>query len=77
MARKEHHVVPNKNSGWSVKRENSSRSSVNTRTKREAVRQGRELSKNAGSELIVHGRDGKIQNSDSHGNDPCPPRDTR
>jgi hypothetical protein len=25
--------------------------------------------------LIPHLRDGRIQNPNSHGNDPCPPRD--
>ena len=28
-------------------------------------------------ELIPHGMDGKIQNPNSYGNDPCPPRDTK
>ena len=28
-----------------------------------------------GRELIPHGKDGRIQNPSSHGNDPCPPKD--
>ncbi|WP_338587823.1 DUF2188 domain-containing protein [Paenibacillus sp. Y5S-9] len=26
------------------------------------------------TELIIHGKDGKIQSKDSHGNDPYPPK---
>jgi hypothetical protein len=76
MARKTHHVVPN-NSGWSVKKGNASRASVNTETKAEAVKIGRIISQRQGSELVIHGKDGKIQRSDSHGNDPCPPKDKK
>ena len=43
-------------------------------TKSEAVKIAREISKNQGSELFIHGRDGKIQSRDSHGNDPHPPK---
>lgn len=35
MARKEHHVVPNPDGGWDVKRENAKRSSGHYDTKRE------------------------------------------
>ena len=77
MARKEHHVVPNSNGGWDVKRENASRVSLHTETKQEAVDRGQEISRNQNSEFVIHGKNGKIQNSDSHGNDPCPPKDTK
>lgn len=33
------------------------------------------VAKKGGSEVIVHGRDGKIRSKDSYGKDPCPPRD--
>ena len=51
------------------------RASAHVDTKVEAEKIGREISKNQGMEFIVHGLDGKIQHSDSHGNDPCPPKD--
>ena len=38
---------------------------------------GRELAKKEGLELIPHGIDGKIQNPNSYGNDPCPTKDTK
>ena len=34
MSRDEHHVVPDKNGGWNVKRSGSERASVNTDTKK-------------------------------------------
>jgi hypothetical protein len=77
MARKEHHVVSNPKSGWDVKRDGANKSSVHTGIKKDAVDKGRSISKNQKSELIIHGKDGKIQKSDSHGNDPCPPKDKK
>lgn len=35
----------------------------------------REKSRQEKSELIPHKKDGTIQNPDSHGNDPNPPKD--
>lgn len=43
--------------------------------KRRQKKIGRGISRNQGTEFIIHGLDGKIQRSDSHGNDPCPPKD--
>lgn len=77
MPRKEHHVVPNPNKGWDVKRSGGQRASAHTNTKAEAEKIAREISINQKTELVIHGRDGKIQRSDSHGNDPCPPRDKK
>lgn len=77
MPRKEHHVVPNQKGGWDVKKNGARKSSVHTDTKKDAVDKGRSISKNQGSEFIVHGKDGKIQKADSHGNDPCPPKDKK
>ena len=76
MAKNEHHVVPNSSrGGWDVKRSGAQRASIHTDTKADAVKVGRIMSQRAGSELVVHGRDGRIQQKDSHGNDPCPPKD--
>jgi len=74
MARREHHVVPNPNGGWDVKRNGSPTAIFHTKTKQAAVNQGRILSKAESTEFIIHGKDGRIQRSDSHGNDPYPPR---
>lgn len=77
MPRKTHHVVPDGDGGWDVKKGGGQRSIKNFENKAEAVKYGRQISKNQGSEFIVHKRDGTIQNPDSHGGDPNPPRDTR
>lgn len=76
MPRKEYHVVPHEN-GWAVKKNNASKSSACTSTKSVAVSKAKELSKNSGSEMVVHGKNGKIQYSNSYGNDPCPPKDKK
>ena len=76
--REEHHVVPNsERGGWDVKRNGAQRASGHYDTKEQAVSAGREMSRNQNSELVVHLKDGRIQNPDSHGKDPCPPRDTK
>ncbi|MFW5871769.1 MAG: DUF2188 domain-containing protein [bacterium] len=73
--RKTHHIVPNPSGGWDVKKGGSDRSSGHFRTKQEAEDKGRQISRNQNSELVIHGKDGKIQRTDSHGNDPNPPKD--
>lgn len=75
MKRDTHHVVPNPEGGWDVKRGGSEKASKHFDTKREAIDSGREISRNQGTEFIIHNRDGRISESDSHGNDPYPPRD--
>ena len=70
-----HHVVTNPEGGWDIKRSGSKRISGHGDTKIEAERIAREISKNQNTELVIHGKDGKIQRKDSHGNDPLPPRD--
>ena len=77
MKRGEHHVVPNPNGGWDVKRNGAERASFHAKTKAEAVETGRVISKNQDTEFIIHKANGQIQNPDSHGNDPCPPRDKK
>ena len=74
MARDTHHVVHDPNGGWNVKRGGSQRASGHYDTKEQAVEAGRIISRNQGTEFIIHGMDGKIQSSDSHGNDPFPPK---
>lgn len=75
MPRKSHHVVPDADGGWNVKKGGGSRALKHFDTKKDAEDWGRDVSINQGSEFIIHGKDGKIQRSDSHGNDPCPPKD--
>ena len=64
------HVVPNPDGGWDVKRPHAERASSHHVTKEDALESGRNLAKTDSVELIIHGQDGKIQDSDSFGNDP-------
>jgi uncharacterized protein YdaT len=75
--RKSHHVVPNSQGGRDVKKGRAERASIHRETKQEAVDDGRKISQNQGTEFVIHGKDGVIQRSDSHGHDPNPPKDKR
>jgi hypothetical protein len=70
------HVVTH-GSGWATRRERSSRVSSTHDTQRDAIDSGRTMARNSGAELVIHGRDGRIRDKDSYGNDPCPPKDTK
>lgn len=74
MSKKTHHVVPNPNGGWDVKKGGSEKASNHFDKKVDAVDKGREISQNQQSEFYIHGKDGKIQSKDSHGNDDNPPK---
>ena len=71
---KSHHVVPKPTGGWDVKRGGGERSSGHFDTKMHAIGRAREISRNQGTELRIHDRDGRIASSEIHGNDPNPPR---
>jgi hypothetical protein len=74
--RKEIHVVPNKErGGWDAKKNNAERASKHFDKKEDAMQWSKEKAKKDGAELIPHKRDGKIQNPNSYGNDPNPPKD--
>ena len=68
------HVVPH-DDGWAVRGEGNSRATSVHDTQREAIDVGREIARNQGGELLIHGRNGQIRERDSSGNhDPFPPR---
>jgi hypothetical protein len=73
MSRRNQHVVPHED-GWAVRGAGSQRASSVHQTQQDAIEAGREVARNQGSELFVHGRDGRIRERDSHGGDPFPPR---
>lgn len=76
MAKKSNHVVPS-TSGWAVKKSGSERASKTFGTKEKAINYGRELSKTERTELYIHKKNGMIQNKNSYGNDPNPPKDKK
>lgn len=67
------HVVPHGDK-WAIKGAGSEKATRVTDTKREATDIARQISRNQGTELFIHGKDGRIQSRDSHGNDPYPPK---
>jgi hypothetical protein len=75
MAKKaKQHVIPH-DGKWAVKRDGSSRVTSVHDTQREAIDAGREIARNQGGELVIHGRDGEIRERDSIVSDPRPPID--
>lgn len=68
------HVTNHSQDGYQVKSSGSSKAYRRTETQREAIEIGRELARNQHSELVIHGRDGKIRQKNSYGNDPFPPK---
>src|SRR5215207_7667072 len=73
MAKNSHHVVPAPSGGWSVKKSGTLRASKHFDRKEDAVDWGRSVSRTHGTELVIHRKDGTIQDKDSHGRDPLPP----
>lgn len=71
---KNQHVTPHPTGGWQVKGEGNSKATVRTSTQKEAIDRARAISRNQGSELVIHRLNGMIRDKDSHGRDPFPPR---
>ncbi|MCH8151409.1 MAG: DUF2188 domain-containing protein [Planctomycetes bacterium] len=76
MAKRDYHVVP-EGTEWAVKREGAQRVSSRHPTQKSAIEAGKDLASKNRTELVIHRRDGRIRDSDSYGNDPNPPRDTK
>ena len=70
------HTVHNSN-GWQNKYENISMPIGTYNTKQEAQNAGKLLAQSKHCKHIIHGLNGRIQNKNSYGNDPFPPRDKK
>ena len=73
---KNQHVVPHGNR-WAVKEEGRNKPSSTHRTQELARQSAVPIAKEKKSEVVIHGRDGKIRDKDSYGRDPNPPKDKR
>lgn len=71
---KNQHVTPHSSGGWQVKGAGNAKATVITSTQAEAISTARAIAKNQKSELIIHGRNGRIREKNSYGNDPYPPK---
>lgn len=70
------HIMP-REGRWVVKVEGNSRISSDHRTQGAAINAGIPKAKAEKSDVVIHGRDNKIRDRDSYGNDPFPPKDMR
>jgi hypothetical protein len=77
MKKERTHVVPSTRGNWSIRKEGSGRAEKVFDTKHDAITYGREVAKRLGVDLVIHGRDGRIQDIDTYSNDPNPPRDKK
>jgi len=73
MAKKNQHVVP-LGGGWGVKGEGNNKFTIITDKKSKALLIAKDIAKNNKSELIIHGKDGKIMEKNSYGKDTYPPK---
>lgn len=73
MSKHGQHVVPS-SEGWSVRRTGASRASSVHGTQQEAIDAATRLARRQMTELYIHGRDGRIRERNSFGNDPHPPK---
>ena len=73
MSRKGQHVVPSAG-GWSVRRAGAVKASSTHATQQEAIAAATQIARNQRTELYVHGRDGRIRERNSYGNDRHPPK---
>lgn len=73
MSGKNQHVVQT-DDGWGVRGEGNEKLTSRHETQQQAIDAAREIAINQQSELLIHGRDGKIREKNSYGNDPYPPK---
>lgn len=73
MSRKAQHVVP-RDGKWAVRKSGAVRVTKHYDTQREAIEAARETARRQGTELYIHGKDGRIRERDSYGEDPFPPK---
>lgn len=70
------HVVP-ANRAWAVRGEHNTQLTRLFDTKAPAISLARKIAMRQRAELVIHGRNGQIQDKDSFGNDPVPPKDKK
>jgi hypothetical protein len=63
------HVVPSEQ-GWKVEVEGGGRPRSTHATQAEAARAARDLARKNKSELLIHGKDGRVRDRSTYGQDP-------
>lgn len=73
MSARGQHVIPS-GGKWRVRKTGATRASGTFETQAEAVARARDLARSQGTELYIHGEDGRIRERRSYGRDPFPPK---
>jgi hypothetical protein len=73
MSKKAQHVVPTSH-GWSVTKTGAIRATSIHATQEDAIAAATTIARNQGTDLYIHGRDGRIREHNSFGADPYPPK---
>lgn len=73
---KRQHVVPHAGR-WAVRGEGNERVTSVHHSQAQAIEAARRIAICQRSDVVIHGRDGRIRDSDSYGRDRCPPRDAK
>ena len=60
MASHTHHVLPNPDGSWDIKKEGGKRSSGHFLTKWEAIKKAVEIGEKQGSNVVIHSQTGQI-----------------
>lgn len=72
------HVVPNPGGkGFVVKVAGNPTPVTRPATQERSIEKARPIARANHSEIVIHGRNGRIRDKDSEGHDPNPPRDTK
>lgn len=73
MTKRNQHVVPH-DGQWAVRGEHAGRATTVHPTQSAAIDQARSIARHQGTELLIHDRQGRIRERDSHGRDRYPPK---
>lgn len=73
MSRKGQHVVP-VSDGWGVRKAGAARTTSIHTTQAGAIEAASHIARKQKTEVYIHGRDGRIRERNSFGNDPHPPK---
>lgn len=77
-AKRDYHLVYRpQDEVWALQREGGKRATELFDTKAQGLKESREHAKNQQVELVIHGKDNRIQDSDSYGGDPKRSKDTK
>lgn len=69
------HIIPGEGEGWEVRKSGDGQLTQQFPNKRDALEFAQSIGKQKNAELIIHGRNGKIQRMDSSQGEPLPPGD--